>query len=118
MDNQKFIFCASSISLIREIIFCPSSRPQIVATVLLHPKHDTYLHQDADSTGHSNCTHTNHTDLIVGMTLLLFVNIVDELILDRHGALLQGKQQIISPGFGAFTNTRIFVSSKTDFIPG
>lgn len=118
MDNKKFILCASPISLITEITFCPSFRPQVVTIVLLHPKLDTYLHQDADSTGHSNCTHTNHTDLIVGMTLLLFVDIVDELILERHGALLQGKQQVISPGFGAFTDTRVFVSSKMDFIPG
>jgi len=89
-----------------------------VKTVLLHHKLDSYLHQDADSTGHSDCTHTNHTDLIVGMTLLLLVDIVDELILERHGALLQGKQRIISPGFGALTVTKISVSSKPDFIPG
>lgn len=78
----------------------------------------TYLHQDADSTGHSNRTHTNHTDLIVGMTVLLFVDIVDELILERHGALLQGEQEIISLGIGALTNIGILVSSKMDFIPG
>lgn len=52
------------------------------------------------------------------MTVLLFVDIVDELILERHGALLQGEQEVISLGIGALTNTGILVSSKMDFIPG
>ncbi|KAI1232564.1 hypothetical protein IHE44_0006392 [Lamprotornis superbus] len=62
--------------------------------LLLPPKLDTYLHEDADGTGHSDGTHANHANLIFSMTLL-FVESVDELILERHGALLKGKQQII-----------------------
>lgn len=96
-------------------IFCPSFRSQVL--LLLPPKPDTYLHEDADGTGHSHCTHANHADLILSMALL-FVESVDELILERHGALLKVKKQIISPSFGAFTGAIIFVSSKTDFIPG
>lgn len=59
--------------------------------MLLPPKLDTYLHEDADGTGHPDCTHANHANLICGMTLL-FVDIVDELILERHGAQLEEKQ--------------------------
>lgn len=75
-----------------------------------------YLHQDADSTGHSNCPHANHTDLIVGMTLLLFVDIVDELILERHCALLTGKQQIISQVLELLLMPEY--QAKIDFVPG
>lgn len=38
MTNQKFILCAGPISLIREITSRLSLRPQVVTTVLLHPK--------------------------------------------------------------------------------
>lgn len=78
----------------------------------LDPQLETYLHQNADGTSHSNCTHANHTDLIVGMAMLVLVDIVDELILERHGALQKGKQQIISPVLRGFVDTGIFVSSR------
>jgi len=33
------------------------------------------------------------------MSVLLFVDIVDEMILERHGVLLKEKQRVISAGF-------------------